>query len=650
MICIVLDIISGSVATDSFPPRTLSITESDILTPTFNDSGIQLEFAISESDNSDTCSVESAGSSICSGPEKDVGHFSDSTDVEALQHGNVASAVDSMRLPSDQLITAPLPATIRRFTDSVTTITQEQDVHGPSRDSGAIEEAQSHATTLEQANMEGRLESLHAEYSSVLEERKVLQFQLRAVESKLKQELERAKKPSDPSGSADREDLEQKYIAIESELANVQRACQTRDDDLNDTRGKLHLSQLIVRNLKEKLSRLEDEMEAKEETVDTLNMKMESIQRSLSIALEKNKSLVQEKDVLTSDVTALISAKEWFQKQLAFAQEARTKLQLEISDYESTVANQNKVIEQLKCDSASTSRQLTTLQQTALEDKTRVLKHLEKVEEDMREHGLSFKQIQLDKQTMERTLKVKINALQKENEDLNKLACAAGNLEKGLRAARQEMEANQCLLDKIRQEKEELVTQLKTTQHTVEDHKSKLDVLKGQYEEVNRKLIAAKEKEQSSNAFIQGLKDEKRNLEDNLKSVKEERAAFDSAVVTLKVDLDRVERRFKLMKRELTKKTAQLEQISAQKDGFIQELRMLRDELDRQLGLSETLREDMRGKDKLVDELQKVKVQLEQEIFGLSEELKKSEVQRVEADMKTRTLQEKLKSADRLVL
>lgn len=494
---------------------------------------------------------------------------------------------------------------------------------------------------LQRASLEGKLESLQEEFAVVLEDRKSLQIRLQAVETRLKEELQKVRETKPTTLSLVNE-LRQNKTELENQLVNLQSMYEEKRNGLDEALERLKAASVTIQNLKHKLSLVEGEICQREETVCVLQSEMESLRKLLDQAKDQNEQFKKENVALNADIASLVNAKEWLQKQLKVAGEAQMRMQLEASELESALAAKNQLIEQLRCDGARSNQQLTELQQSSLLEKAQILKHIEEVEEGITQQNLAFKELEIDRQTMERTLGAKIESLSSENEKLLKLMSSAVEIEKELDAAKQDVVLKEALLETIVKEKDEIKEQLKLARQSTEEYKRNLDELESKLNETKQVLKIVQDDMGEKECYIEKLQEEKRVLKGNLEVANEERAACDNAIQMLKLDLEKVDRRFKLMKRELAAKKSQLEETTQQKDGFVGELRALREGFENQVSLSCAAREELAQKEKLIEEFQEVKDALEKEIAGLTRQLGYSQDEISRADKERNEIQEKL--------
>lgn len=501
---------------------------------------------------------------------------------------------------------------------------------------------------LQCASLEGKLESLQGEFASVLEDRKSLQIRLQTVERRLKGELQSAleTKPTAVSLVAE---LRQNKSELENQLRDLQSEYEEKRDNLDEALERLKTASVTIQNLKQKLLSLEGEISKREETVSLLQAEMDSLRKHLDQAKDQNEQFKKENMALNADIASLVDAKEWLQKQLKVAGEARMKIQLETSELESALAEKSQLIEQLRCEGARSNQQLTELQQSSLVEKEQILKHMEKVEEGITQQNLAFKELELDKQRIERTLGAKIESLTNENQKFLKLVNSAVEMEKELDAAKQDVVLKETLLDTIMKEKDEIKEQLKLARVSTEEYKRNLNELESKFNKTKEELKKAKEDLGEKDCYIEKLQEDKRILEGSLEVANEERAACDNAIHTLKLDLEKVDRRFKLMKRELTVKKGQLEETTRQKDVFVSELRSVREGLENQVNLSRAAKEQLAQKEKLIEEFQEVKEALGKEMGLLAQQVEDSEDQIARVENEKDDIQKELESSVRCV-
>ena len=503
-----------------------------------------------------------------------------------------------------------------------------------------------HDFELQRAGLEGKLESLQEEFANVLEERKRLQLRLQALEARLKEEVQKTRETK-PTAVTLVDELRKNKAELENQLMKLQSAYEEKSDGLTVALERLKTAAGTIQSLRQKVLVLEEEICQREKTVTVLQAEMDSLRKLLEQAKDQNEQFNNENKALNSEIASLVEGKEWLQKQLSVAGEARTKMQLEASELESTMAAKNQLIEQLRCDSARSAQQLSELQQSSLAEKSNILKHMEQVEDSVNQQNLAFKEMEIDKQRMERTLRERVESLTSENKRLLKLISSAGEIEKELDAAKKDVVLKEALLDAITKEKDEIREQLKLARDSTEEFKRNINELESKFNEIKQELKTAQKDISEKEKYIEKLNEEKRILKENLEVANQERAACDNAIQTLRLDLEKVDRRFKLMKRELTAKKCQLEETTRQKDSFMGELRALREGLENQVSLNGAIKEQLAQKEKLIEEFQEMKVALEKEIGSLNRQIESAQDELTRMDHERNEIQEKLQSAVR---
>lgn len=489
------------------------------------------------------------------------------------------------------------------------------------------------------ASLEGKVESLQEEFAIVVEDRKLLQTRLHAVERRLREELEKARQ-TEPIGAPLVEELKQSQSELENQVTNLQRAYEEKGDHLDEAFERLKRADAAIQNLKQKLLFAEGEVTAREERVVLLQTEIESLRKMLEQARDQNEKFKRENLALNANIASLVDTKEWLQKQLKVAGEVQVKMQLETSELESSLAMKSHLVEELKGEGARSNQQLAKLQQSSLLEKADILKHMETVQEGITQQNLAHKQLELDKQQMERKMGAEI-------ESLKLRVSSAVKIEKELDAAKHDLVLKEGFLETIVKEKDETKQQLTLARESTEELKRHLSELEPEFKKAKRELKKAEVDLMEKDSYIEKLLDEKRTLEKSLEVANEERAACDNAIYGLRLDLEKVDRRFKMMKRELALKKGQLEETMRQKDGFVGELHSLREGLEGELKASQAVKEELAQKEKIAEEFEELIKGLKNEIASLTQRLGYSEEQIARADKERKDAQDRLETAMR---
>ena len=513
-----------------------------------------------------------------------------------------------------------------------------------------VNQNQNKELEYQNANLEGKLEALQKEYFEVLDQRKMLHSRLQIVEDRLKFELQKAKNDSEKDNITSEDavnELEKVRSALESQVAELLQVHHEKETDLTDMQEKLAFSKKLCQNLQENVSYLENELADKDKVKSAMKLETEEVRKDLVAARKQNEELNKQQKQFTSDIVSLISVKERLEKQLSATQDARLKLQIELTDQEAILANQNKLIEQIKCERARTSRQLMETQQKAMEGKSEILQNLEKVEEEMLQRESAMKQLEVEKEQTEKLLAVEVDRLQKENKKLQKLASSSLELENELKALKIDIEAKEASLKNIECDKELLEEQLKEAQQVNTSNKYQMISLNAKHQNLEKNLEITNTSLKSKEEEIKTLGKEKEELERSLKLANEEKIAFDNAVQALKLDLGKVDRRFKLMQRELVGKNTELEKVQGLEKSFKRDLDALKHNLDKQESISNELREELKRKDETMVQVLSEKRNQEVAVSSIKNKLASLEKETKAMEREKRPLQQQLLSMRR---
>ncbi|XP_048581882.1 golgin subfamily A member 3-like isoform X2 [Nematostella vectensis] len=663
------------------PQLNISFSESDtVATPTFDDSGVHLEFVTSDQEMSDSepdgvghvASVsrgedrinqsvtidKEVGRTICSdNPKSPIGL--ENENGFQFQEQQLPTKTDDKQ-PSTQAsseMVNPSHVSVSFFGSPVDGKSYDVTTQGESQGSLAVlqglgsvysaddsnGDSQHRQLIFERANLEGKLEALTGEYNSILAERKELHAQLRTLQARLQETVANARiTESCIDEVKDTNDSRNDFL--HEEIAELQESLNAKELRLNEAQERLKFSTTNVQRLEETIANYESGMRTKDVNITELETQLGNMRKSLEQSRQHQQRFVQGEQELNADVSSLLNAKAWYQRQLEIAKESRVKLQLEVSEYESTIASQNKMVEQLKCENARTSKQLLETQQRTLEEKTRILKHLENVEEDMMRHEAAFKQFQLEKQSVERGLCGKIEEMRAENEHLRSLSGSTKDLETEIEALRRDTCLKEAEVADLQSEKDEVLKQLKVARGVNEINNKKLSALEQKLLSKNEELRGMEDKGQISAGEIKRLQSEKRELEMQLKEAEDERTAFDGAVQMLKLELEKVERRFKFMKRELLTKTQQLEEVSEQKNNLLHEMGVVRTEIADHVTILEDLRITLQERNGTIEGLKADRLRLEEELRALSDRLRCAQTSCAVAEQERSELHEQLQT------
>ncbi|KXJ18172.1 golgin subfamily A member 3 [Exaiptasia diaphana] len=627
-------------------------SEAQLLSTSFSDSGIQIEYPENDSIASE-CDELGRDEKVVRQDKVD-GVKAKTYDeyLTSTKHATTKRGGPEVReqhhtvsgIPSDPALFVDTSSPVR--TDSVRNNEHTNTYNrGTSIDTPSKTVPEDSNLQLVLVNMEGKLETLTSEYTKVLEEKKELQDKLKINEN---QTTDRGNwnQYQNKDVQLELDNLRGKKVNLERTIANLHLLNDDKTLQVSDAEEKLKSSQLCIQNLQQKLQVLEGEVFEKSSGVEALEKELLTLKSALEETRLHYEESVKEKTVLSSDVSTLVNAKSWLIKQLEKSKEVQVNLQLQLNDYDATILTQNRQVEFLKCENARVSKTLAETQEKAISEKAMILEHLEKVESDLVSQDIALRNMQSEKTTIQRELGVKIKSLENENGLLQNLVKSAQILEQELQALRTDAQSKETLLVDLKKEKDEISQQLSYTRNVNDVCEKNIQILNCKLLENEKKLKSLAEEKETQQATIKELEINNEALTRQICEAQEEKDALDNAVQMLRLELDKVERRFKIMKRELALKANQLKEVTKQKDGFINELRVLRDELEQHKSLMEELRDTIRQRDETIHELQSDKAKVHAEACVLSEHLKRTQLEFHETRKEKDTLHEQLQASN----
>ena len=321
----------------------------------------------------------------------------------------------------------------------------------------------------EKANLEGRLETLAAETDTALQQRAEMQTQVASLQAQINAQSSVAD-TSQQQLSAMTNDLiaaQQNEVQLEQAVATLQNSLESKEEDFDNLHRYLEASAATSHRLTVRMEEIREAMGSKEATISALKEKIAAVQKGAEKAHQERTQYLAELKTLQGDVQSLVSAKEWFEEQLQAAQEARSKLQKELTETQSQSKKQGATVETLKADKAQLQHRLSETQQQAWKEKELIAKHLETIEADFLAREAAFHDLQKEKAAVQEAVASRMDQMNEERSKLSNLIASCVELERQLDRTQKELADKQANVVNLEAEKKELVKRLALLQVSV---------------------------------------------------------------------------------------------------------------------------------------------------------------------------------------
>ncbi|KAJ8312435.1 hypothetical protein KUTeg_009808 [Tegillarca granosa] len=473
----------------------------------------------------------------------------------------------------------------------------------------------------EKAKLEGQLEMLSQEAQVTLQERAELQAQVASLKLKLKSPKGHGNNQEKETLKVNLEKMQRARSLLEQSMASAHKILDEKSSELKMMQEELNMSQDSADKLQLQLKELKDEMRAKEMTVQALKNKIAELYVEVQNVMQQKMESDTEARSARNELNSLVNAKNWYQHQLKIAQEARSKLQHELTVVQAQAAAQGGVVERLKTQNTQLQQQLKETQHKAIREKEMLAKHLETIQIDMLDREAAFQEIQRERTFLEDTFNNKLQFEENEKSRIEILMQMSSDLENQLEKAHSDLKKKQTQIITLENDQIELTKKLALSQENIVERDNTIGELQEKLLEVEVHLKAFQTGLETKESEIWKLKEEKAATEISLKSALEEKASVDKALENLKADMGKVERSFRHMKQELTGKATELENLRSEKLKAQEKLEELTIQMEKERRNIELSQQDSGGKENLIQELQSQKRLLEQEVMLLKDDI-----------------------------
>lgn len=473
----------------------------------------------------------------------------------------------------------------------------------------------------EKAKLEGQLEMLTYEAKNSLTERSELQSQITTLKQKLKSQRDQANDAEKVELKSEVEKMQRNRSVLEKSLVSAQKILEEKLAEVKAIEADLQLTQEENTKLQIRLKEIRDDTRTKDMTVQALKNKIAELYVEVQTQMQAKIDSDNEHRAAKTDMSSLISAKQWYQQQLRLANDSKLQLQQELTTLQGQALSQGEIIERMKTESNKLRHQMKEIQQKALRDKEQLARQLERIQKDIMDREVAFQEVQRERTLLEGTFDSKLQSVEDERERYQSLVRITNDLESRLDKAHGDLQKKQSQIILLENEQIELNKQLALSQEMVIEKDQVVEELQQKLLSVEAELKQFQKRVLQLDSEIWKLKEEKAATEISLQSAMEEKKCVDSALDDLKRNMGKVEKTFKQMKQDLTSKSSECNQALQEKSELQDRLEKCVTEFEKEKREMLTTGVQSDEKQQIIDELQQTKVKLESEVKCLQNEI-----------------------------
>lgn len=473
----------------------------------------------------------------------------------------------------------------------------------------------------EKAKLEGQLEMLTYEAKNSLTERSELQSQITTLKQKLKSQRDQANDAEKVELKSEVEKMQRNRSVLEKSLVSAQKILEEKLAEVKAIEADLQLTQEENTKLQIRLKEIRDDTRTKDMTVQALKNKIAELYVEVQTQMQAKIDSDNEHRAAKTDMSSLISAKQWYQQQLRLANDSKLQLQQELTTLQGQALSQGEIIERMKTESNKLRHQMKDIQQKALRDKEQLARQLERIQKDIMDREVAFQEVQRERTLLEGTFDSKLQSVEDERERYQSLVRITNDLESRLDKAHGDLQKKQSQIILLENEQIELNKQLALSQEMVIEKDQVVEELQQKLLSVEAELKQFQKRVLQLDSEIWKLKEEKAATEISLQSAMEEKKCVDSALDDLKRNMGKVEKTFKQMKQDLTSKSSECNQALQEKSELQDRLEKCVTEFEKEKREMLTTGVQSDEKQQIIDELQQTKVKLESEVKCLQNEI-----------------------------
>ncbi|KAL5016879.1 hypothetical protein ScPMuIL_006468 [Solemya velum] len=502
----------------------------------------------------------------------------------------------------------------------------------------------------DKAKLEGQLEMLSVEAQETLQERATLQAQVAALQLKL---MSHSNSGSEASISNLKQDLiEQQKIRdrLQQSLFDSQKNVEEKLTETKVLQDELKNTQDTADKFQMRIKEVRDDLRTKEMTIQALKNKIAELYVEVQNSLQEKMASDNDARLAKTDLSSAIGAKDWYQKQLETANNARTLLQQEMTNLQAKISAHAHIMEKIKTENTRLRQQLKEVQHKALKEKELLARQLETIEADMMDREAAFQEIQRERTFLEDTFTTKLQSVKEEKSQIPIMMEVTAELESQLDSAQKSLKKKQVQIFSLENEQMELMKNLTLSNESVIEKERILGELEEKLIEMEMQIKTYQTSVVAKDNDILKLQGEKAVTEIALNDALEEKTAVNKSLDTLKVDLGKVEKSFKHLRQELINRDKEIDLIQKEKQKVSDELENIRDELDKGTKQLQSSSKQDQHKTAHITDLQTIKKQLEEEIASLRNKIVTMETAHELALKENSDLQTELSSVKQILV
>uniref|UniRef100_A0A4W5MLU3 Golgin A3 n=1 Tax=Hucho hucho TaxID=62062 RepID=A0A4W5MLU3_9TELE len=503
----------------------------------------------------------------------------------------------------------------------------------------------------EKMRLEGQLESLSSEANQALKEKTELQAQLATVNAQLRDQVEQAQTSQEKQSSLNKEvsTLRQSCSQLERAMVELQGNLERKNAGLSSLGNDLQVAEEQYQRLMGKFwHHAFQTLSSPHNMLHTIIL-MKFDASLINVLNTKHFQVQLERSTLQSrlktsqaEIDSLQQVRQWYQQQLALAQEARVRLQGEVANMQAGQMTQIGVMEHLKLENVTLSHQLTETQHRSIKEKERIAVQLQSIETDMMTQEAAYQQIQDAKNMVEDDLQHKLDEFEEEREHLHKLADTASSLERELEQMKLTLSQKDLQLEALQKDYLELMRQLTATQESLHTKEQSINQLEARYLELEATLAELQTETNTKDENIQYLQNEKIVLEVALQAARADKSQLDEGAERLGEEVLVSSYLLDQLRQEVQVKASQIETLQQENGTLKKQAQKLKEQFMQQKVMVEAYRRDAGSKEQLISELKSTKKRLVSEVKGLKQELLEAQGQKQKAELEQSRLQKEV--------
>ncbi|KAI6660905.1 Golgin subfamily A member 3 [Oopsacas minuta] len=361
--------------------------------------------------------------------------------------------------------------------------------------------------------------------------------------------------------------------------------------------------------------RLQNELKSKEERISSLRRQMEDCEERSSVdseqlrqLKEKVRRLERDCEVGRKEKDGVEEGQQWLQSQLDQMMKERIKLQQELATSRGLVLSKGSELENTKADLTKASRECSHLRTHSLKERAQIVTTLERVEEEVLSKDSLLEELNSQLYQVSEERDNLINKMSELKQNFTEHETMKNELENQLRFQQEQLTETKHRLEESERKKQELKREISQMNMQVETNQNQLANIQKNHDGLHVQKTAAERLLMDKENMLGGLSQEKQLLEQQLQECRQQISYLNTQIGAIQGELAEKKRKITEMELEEEARVRAVQRAIQERDFAHVELQDVKQEFNDLLKEKESnekkLQKELEAKEKKVKNVQ----------------------------------------------